>query len=520
MVDFTDPRGPVDLAPGVRLHAPGLRGQAQVEPPAPDGTRSSAVEDPTDALTDALAAAGMEEQVLVTVDVQPVPGAGGTRGATRGPGDEAREEVVLDVPRPNETWGQVLMAVHEGGVISWHLPEPMEDAAPGGAGIRGSGDAVQFRVELPELAEPVDEAALLDDDDDPGTRGLMGLAGRVLLKALVFPIAREVAGRATNRIVRKWEASNRPYALRWFGTVSDARTGADVVDSDFGELASGRALLLVHGTFSTSVTGFGQLSDDVVGRLSRAYGGRLLTFEHPSVSASPDENAAWLRERLAGTPHLDLDVVTHSRGGLVGRVLAGDAGNVPEMTVHTLVFGATPNHGTLLADPEHVVAFLDRATTLLNLSPPGPADVVQVVMEGILVGVKALVAGGLDHLPGLTGMNPSSPWLASLNTRPRGGGGPTTMRGIAADFEPRGALRRAIKVRVQDEVVDRVMGTAANDTVVPTAGVSGTASDPASLVADPLVFSTGDGVHHSNVFAHLRTHEHLLEWLTGGTATP
>ncbi|HKJ54726.1 MAG TPA: hypothetical protein VJ978_01950 [Nitriliruptoraceae bacterium] len=510
MADFSDPRGPIDLGRGIQLHAPGLQGQAQVEETVPGQTRSASVEPATDAMTAALAASGMREQALVTADLRPVPGSGSGPGGTRGPDDDA-DAVVLDVPDPGEEWGQVLMAVHEGGVISWHAPRPK--ATSGGA-TRG-GESVRFRVDLPELGAPVDEAAR-DDGDDPTTRGLIGMAGRVLLKALVFPIAKEVAGRATRSLVHKWEAEHRPNGLRWFGPSDDPRRGTAVDSSGIGELAQGRALLLVHGTFSTSATGFGQLSDEVVGRLARAYDGRLFTFEHPSVATSADENLAWLRDHLDGAPRLDLDVVTHSRGGLVGRLLAGGLGEVPELTVNTLVFGATPNHGTLLAQPDHVVAFLDRATTLLNLAPPGAADIVQAALEGILVGVKAIVAGALEHLTGLTGMNPDSPWLQDLNARSAAATS-TTFRAIAANFEPTGALRRAIKMRVQDEVVDRVMGNADNDTVVPTIGVTGTTADPTALVADPLVYAAGDGVHHSNIFAARRTHEALEEWLIGAT---
>ena len=512
MVDFSDPRAPVELGRGIRLHAPGLQGQAQVEEPSPDGTRSASIEPATEAMTAAFASSGMREQALVTADLRAVPGAGAPGpGGTRGADADDADAIVLDVPDPGADWGQVLMAVHEGGVISWHVPERRE--APAGA-TRGGG-AARFRVDLPELAPPVDEAAS-EDDEDPGTRGLIGLAGRVLLKTLVFPIAKEVAGRVAVHVARKWEAEHRPYGLRWFGPDDDPRAGTAVAQSDLADLAAGRALLLVHGTFSTSATGFGQLPDDVVGRLARAYDRRVFTFEHPSVATSPEENLAWLRDHLGGAPRLELDVVTHSRGGLVGRLLAGAAGDVPELGVHTLVFGATPNHGTLLAKPDHVVAFLDRATTLLNLAPPGAADVVQAAMEGILVGVKAVVAGGLEHLTGLQAMDPDNPWLTGLNTRSRTPD-TTTFRAIAANFEPTGAFRRAIKQRIQDEVVDRVMGNLPNDTVVPTTGVTGTASDPTSLVADPLLYDTDDGVHHSNIFAAARTHDALEEWLIGET---
>lgn len=519
MAEFSDPRSPIDLGRGVQLRAPNLQGQAQVEETASEGTRSASIEPATEAMTAALAATDMREQVLVTADMRPVPGAGAqgpTRGGAGGTDESSASQpdvVLLDVPRPDQRWGQVLMAVHEGGVISWHLPEPSTE--PTGS-TRGNGDATTFRIELPELGPAVDDAALDENADTPTTRGLVGLAGRILLKALVFPIAKELAGRATLKLARKWEDEHRPHGLRWFGPGDDPRMGSNVERTDLADLASGRALLLVHGTFSTSATGFGQLPDNVVGKLSHAYDRRVFSFEHPSVSASPDDNLTWLRSQLAGGPALDLDVVTHSRGGLVGRLIAGGLGAVPEINVNTLVFGATPNHGTMLANPDHIVTFLDRATTLLNLAPPGGADIVQLAMEGVLVAVKALAAGGLEQLTGLQGMNPASPWLADLNAGVAANPD-LVARGIAADFEPTGPLRRAIKTRIQDEVVDRVMGNIPNDTVVPTAGVSGSDTDPDSLVRDPLVFATSDAVHHSNLFASRRVHAALEKWLIGSS---
>ncbi len=420
--------------------------------------------------------------------------------------------MVLDVPDPGEEWGQVLMAVHEGGVISWHLPRPTSDATDPTRG----GAAVQFHVDLPELGPPVDDAAR-HDDEEATTRGLIGLAGRVLLKALVFPIAKEVAGRVTARLVRNWEEEHRPYGLRWFGPSDDPRAGTAIAQTDLADLAAGRALMLVHGTFSTSATGFGQLSDDAVGRLARAYDGRVFAFEHPSVATSPDDNLAGLQAALDGAPRLDLDVVTHSRGGLVGRLIAGGLGDVPQVQVRNLVFGATPNHGTLLAQPKHVVAFLDRATTLLNLAPPGPAD------------IRAGRDGGTRRSQGHRRRWTRAPDRPDRDEpRQSVARGPQRAgRGRRHDHVP--GHRRRLRAhgrtptRNQDAGAGRDRrpghGQRRQRQRAPTVGVTGTASDPAALVADPLVYATGDGVHHSNIFAKRRTHQALEEWLIGG-ATP
>ena len=46
-----------------------------------------------------------------------------------------------------------------------------------------------------------------------------------------------------------------------------------------------------------------------------------LAFDHFTLSEDPRQNIQWFFEQLPEDITLDLDVVTHSRGGLVARVL-------------------------------------------------------------------------------------------------------------------------------------------------------------------------------------------------------
>ncbi|MBY5163802.1 DUF7379 domain-containing protein [Salsipaludibacter albus] len=492
-----------EVAPGYWVTAPSLEGDVEAHPAAPGGTRAPTIEQPTEALVDALDAADMREVQLLEVRARTTRPGGPTRGA---PPAEAADTVMLEVPDLGDTVGQVVMAVHPGGAVTWHPPA---DQSSLGGPTRGAGATTTFRIRLPEAGT----TPTTDPDADGDTqRGLLGLAGSTLLKVFVFPLLRDAAGRAVQSLAGKWEASKRPPRLRWYGPGADRADGADVDGEGLARLREGRGLLLVHGTFSTAVAGFGQLPRDLLGDLHHAYGGRVVALEHPSMSISPVDNVAWLSERLGDGPALDLDVLTHSRGGLVGRVLAGQAGPVPGVKVGTLVYGATPNHGTPLADPDHVGTYLDRLTSLLNLFPGGPSDVVRVVLEALMTAVKATVTGGIATLPGISAMAPEGEWLAGVRSAPDS---TVVHRAIAADYEPTGALEVAFKHRVKDAIVDRVMGPIANDLVVPTIGVSGTDDDPDAIVADPLVFAPEDGVHHSSIFAQPRTHAALREWLTG-----
>ena len=127
----------------------------------------------------------------------------------------------------------------------------------------------------------------------------------------------------------------------------------------------------------------------------------MVAFDHPSLSVDPLANAAELSSRLPDGMELEVDIVAHSRGGLVARAIAGELdGPLPGLRVRRAVLVGTPNHGTPLANPDHMIDFLDRITTWLNVIPPGPASVVTEVLEAVLTAVKVLGRAALKGLPG------------------------------------------------------------------------------------------------------------------------
>ena len=100
----------------------------------------------------------------------------------------------------------------------------------------------------------------------------------------------------------------------------------------------------------------------------------MFAFDHFTLSHDPRRNIEWLVDQLPPQP-LELDVVCHSRGGLVARALAEHpvafGFDVSRVKVRRTVFVGVPNNGTALADPDHIVKMLDRLTTALNLFPTG-----------------------------------------------------------------------------------------------------------------------------------------------------
>jgi hypothetical protein len=235
--------------------------------------------------------------------------------------------------------------------------------------------------------------------------------------------------------------------------------------------------------------------------LHERYDGRVAAFEHHSVSVTPKENADLLASLVPAGVSIEVDVVTHSRGGLVGREIASAAA----IAVPGLVMVASPNAGTVLADREHLSDLLDRITDLAQFVPDnGVTDTLGL----LLAVVKQVAVGAVGGLDGLMAMNPEEPYLAGLNGRPAPA---ALLRAVAADYEPpRGAPLARV---ARDGATDLVFDKADNDLVVPTLGcwdVEGSAGFP---IADRLVLEASASVDHNSYFRQAEVAQQLLDWL-------
>ncbi len=496
----------VALAPGYLLRAPGLRGTADLHRGGAAATRSATrgLDDGVDALEAALRETDVTEVRQVDLALQPVAGpqvAAVLRSA------QGETELELEVPDAGPDHGQLVLSIDDAGALRWHLPEPEAPAAGAGVSRGAAGGSKRFRIPASVAPPPPGAAGLAQ-------RSVFGAIGRRLLKVLVYPLTDGVVGAASEFIARRWEERKRPYRLRHF-TPADYQSATASVPTA-GELAAmaaaGPVLLFVHGTFSTSHGGFGGLPVATMDTLHQRYGARVLAFDHPTLSDDPRANVQWLLAQLPAA-RMEVDIVCHSRGGLVSRVLAetsaSTAANGARVGVRRIVFGATPNSGTLLADPDHMVNMIDRLTTALALFPTGP---VTETLEALITVVKVLGHGGLKGLDGLASMHPQGDFLGALN---REGAGPAEYFAIAANYEATDRGLRALVSGAIDNVADQVFGDAPNDLVVPTAGVYGKNGHARFPVPSEqvLLFEPAQGVMHTSLFGQPAVSERLLAWL-------
>ena len=467
----------------VVIRTPGLIGEVEVYRPTSPGMRGE--EQTTEDFHQALADAGLDEQLSVVISQhQEITPADGTRGSG------GADDIEVNVPAPGDGNGQVLLYAAEDGSLSWHLAE---DVPPAEVPDRG-GERRTYRV--PRAVVPPDE------QEGDAHRGIVGAIGKKVLKVLVFPLVDPLLGKVGDHFAHKWEDKNRLNRVRWM-RVDDYRKGdaPSFTDADWATLGQGRALLLVHGTFSTAHGGFGGIPQETMAALHERYDGRVAAFDHHSISVTPKENADLLAGLVPDGVALEVDVVTHSRGGLVGREIASAAA----LDVRGLVMVASPNAGTILADREHLSDLIDRVTDLAQFVPDnGVTDTLGLVFAV----VKQLAVGAVGGLDGIMAMNPAEGYLTELNGRPASA---AQVRAVAADYEPPAGAPLARVAR--DGATDLVFKAADNDLVVPTLGcwdVDGSAGFP---VDERLVLASSGSVDHNSYFRQAEVAQQLLDWL-------
>lgn len=483
----------VEPAPGVTLRTPGLRGEVFVHVAGSDGTRGA--EETREALLAALAHNEMEEDL--TLEIREPRETSASEGSRAAGGSD---DITIEVPDPGEGWAQMVLYESEDGVISWHLPAERN----AGATTRGGGT----------LTYSLPRTVAMDEDQDGGQRGLLGAVGSKIIKVVTFRLVKAGSRWAGQEFGRQIESRFKRHALVRFAPncYADPRP-QPVTDAEVGALAGGRALLLVHGTFSSAYGAFHRLPADVMAGLHQRYAGRVLAFDHPTVATSPAENVAALADLMngLGLPLLEVDVLSHSRGGLVGRVLTEQAalGKIDgRLAVRNLVMVATPNAGTALADVDHLEQLLNRMTTFLQLVPDnGVTDALDV----ILAVLKQIAVGLFSGLDGLMSMNPNGPFLTETLNRP--GHSAARYFAAAADYDPPGGSTLTRVAR--DAATDVVFGQTDNDLVVPTRGVFTVPRAGAFPIADPLVFDAPAGVDHGGYWTRPELAKRLATWLPG-----
>lgn len=367
------------------------------------------------------------------------------------------------------------------------------------------------------------------------TRGRLGqalLTGIEIVTGLLSePAAKLTAAKLAERFDRQVDAG--VYALRAEGLNAVLKGSGQKLDQIPSAGPGQPMLVLLHGTFSDTHGTFGKLwqqHPQRVRELFAHYGGRVYGFDHPTLSASPIDNALQLARALPTGARVHL--LTHSRGGLVAEVLARVSARpdldpaqlgafkdpaykdqfkalqelaatlkTRNIRVERMVRVACPARGTLLASKR-----LDAYVSVLKWSLELAAIPVAPALLDFL-GAVASQRTDPKRLPGLEAMVPDSAlvqWLHRID-EPL----PGQLRAVAGDIEG-----DSVMSWVKTLLADAFYWTD-NDLVVQTRSMYGGAPRAASggQAAASFVLDQGGKVTHFAYFSNPRTAEAVCNGL-------
>jgi hypothetical protein len=474
-----DERADLDRARrGVVIHEVPVGLELRVDPPA--SARRGWRGDMTETEPEFIAGAMLSEDDELVDELVFLPTTTpARRGATRSEG-ALRFEVPV---RADES---AIALLEEDGVYRWVLPRRDDEPA---------SQARQFVL----------EGAALAHASPSGRRG-PGWFGRLCIRVFRF-IARAAIGAG----IRFFEGRRREGLVHLRSTYTNdwvAAAPADVASSD------GRVLLLIHGTFSSTLGCFGALAlgqgRDLLAR-ALGRGDLVIGFDHHTLGKTPEENAQAIAAALTKAKLLDREirVICHSRGGLVTRCLAATLAELRQRPLEQVICVATTETGTPMATPENWGAFADSMTNLAAAAGSvwalldGGAiagKIVQATITGVACLLRAVADVALSpEVPGLAVMTPGSEALANI---PRWTEKMVRERSaVAANFEDVAktsglseAARRAL-LWACDAVADRILGGVDNDLVVP-----GASSLDDLKPAQYQYFASGTALYHVNYF--------------------
>ncbi|MEM9808628.1 MAG: hypothetical protein AAF959_25500, partial [Cyanobacteria bacterium P01_D01_bin.56] len=439
-------------------------------------------------------------QVLVTVDTRTSRSTGSTSIAMAEPDD------IVEL-----TW--------EGGIVQLFRADSLEEHFPNAVRSGENGIKIPSHKTIETLKRDVRVVAL------EGVKHI-----RLKLKEKVQEaIAETAAGFVVPPIIKKLEDKRIPkpgiYTL-----TSTGELGNEPV-SGLTSTAEEPYLVLIHGTFSTTQGSFRELftSPDWP-RLWAAYGNgkRIVALEHHTVAENPAKNALQLTTAFSANACVDL--LSHSRGGLVGDLLCrypfdNDAidhffsgvqyrqvredlealdQRLQENPLQVRRFSrvAAPVAGTLLAS-ERLDSYLNVILTLLSHLPiPGAQllDFVNAIASAILS-----TRTRADQLPGIEAMMPHTQqgFVPFLNcAQPRG----TDLAVIAGDVQG-GSFHDRVK-----DFFSTLYYHEANDFVVDSRSMfRGVPRDEAYGF-----YYRAPKADHFSYFSQPETRSRMVDWLADG----
>ncbi len=467
-------------------------------------------------------------------------GEGASSTTSRGRGAAGTDEQELEIDLNLQPGESAVVLVEQDGSYEWHYPtsrhESVGQRSPSRQrGAQGaSGSNVSFRIPIGNngpLPEPSDTART---HRGPITDFIKGKIQGVILKF----IARKTVGALTRRLERG--VTEGPVLVNSASDATQWIRQAAYPTENLPTQRPRRILLLVHGTFSSTVGSFGALTTHDEGKalLQQALSqyDLVIGHDHYTLSETPEQNAEGLLAALipliGEDKPLEIDAIAFSRGGLVYRYLSEVL--IPDSSVSIIcrkaIFVGCTNNGTELANDENWKQLMDfytnmiaGATRLLGLAP-GAALPTQILRQGIkvigsMVTYIAQDSVANNSVPGVAAMEPDGAFVTAMNAQPahRINPGALAYYALGSNFEPSAnsdevQLGKRLVFKVADGVVDELMGRA-NDLVVNNDSMFVIDPVPGSRLVEKRSVNANGRIYHTVYFHQPMVADACGQWL-------
>ncbi len=296
-------------------------------------------------------------------------------------------------------------------------------------------------------------------------------------------------------------------------------------------------LLFIHGTNSSTAGSFAEIQGSELWRyMQSTYGVNILGLQHESMTKSPIQNVIDLLNELPSK--CTLHIITHSRGGLVGDVLARFCNDNPGFTklemdylaktqrtddmagiaklqkivsskkiiIEKFIRVACPAYGTTILSTR-LDHFLNISMNLLGLSL-GPAGKLIAAEFRDLLAAAVNVKNDPGELPGLEAMNPDSAFLKVLNNPG------TSINGSLAVISGNCGMKLNLKALLV--IASKLFYLRDNDLVVDTKSMY---CGSRRNIPIQYFFDEGAEVDHVHYFKNKKTQDALLYAIRATTAS-
>ena len=491
--------------------------------------------------SDAVVAAFSNQDMELIDEVELAPNTSAKRRAGTTRASKTAEFNLTVAPQED-----AVVLLEQDGVYSWQFAsksttEVIKSRKRGVPAVAAKR-VVQFSIKLP-VGEPAKRRS--------AKRGIIEDFALDKIKAFIFKFAARVA---VGQVMKYLERNLRHGLVQMTDIVDPAKW--DLVTSSLKLPVDrpARILLFIHGTFSSTIGAYGSLTATLWGqeflRAAHSNYDAVIGFDHATLSEDPLENATDLLSRLEGIdwkypPHID--VVTHSRGGLVIRSLLEELLPLTESKVHfeRVIFVAAANGGTNLAEPDNWGTLIDLYTNiavaackLIGMNPQAKAFtlILNEIIRSLGAFVKYCATTPFQEraVPGVAALEPDGDFIKKLNERQENQ--PTIEQSyyyaITSDFQPRifGGEHepKEFPLRLLLWIADVLSGQlmkAGSDLVVDITSMTSIDPQVGKYIKDSYDFGINPQVYHTNYFVRPEAINSLTRWLrlakpaAGTTAT-